>query len=219
MGGPPIRVFICAAIRLYRDGLAAVLTADGRVEVAGASSSVDDASLAVREQRADVVVVDVGSQPVAMERLRRVVEATPEAKVVALAVDEAGADVVDCAAAGATGYVTREASVDEFVAALEAARRDELRCPPEVAAMLMRRIAVLSGAARGSVNAPRQLTQRQLEIARLVERGLSNKQIAKALCIELATVKNHVHTILERLEIGRRDEVGTRLRGGEPTRT
>jgi DNA-binding NarL/FixJ family response regulator len=203
---------------LYREGLAAVLAADGRVEVAGASSSVDDASLAVREQRADVVVVDVGSQPLATERLRAVVEATPEARVVALAVDEAGADVDDCAAAGATGYVTREASVDEFVAALEAAGRDELRCPPEVAAMLMRRIAVLSGATRSGADAPRQLTQRQLEIARLVERGLSNKQIAQELCIELATVKNHVHTILERLEIGHRAEVGRRLRGGEPTR-
>ena len=154
---------------MYREGLAAVLAADGRVEVAGASSSVDDASLAVREQRADGVVVDVGSQPLATERLRAVVEATPEARVVALAVDEAGADVVDCAAAGATGYVTREASVDEFVAALEAAGRDELRCPPEVAAMLMRRIAVLSGATRSGADAPRQLTQRQLEIARLVE--------------------------------------------------
>jgi DNA-binding NarL/FixJ family response regulator len=81
-------------------------------------------------------------------------------------------------------------------------------CSPRAAAALLRHIAVLANERPDAV----ELTTRELQIVRLIERGLSNKEIGRQLCIELATVKNHVHNILAKLEVGSRREAVAHVR-------
>jgi DNA-binding NarL/FixJ family response regulator len=90
--------------------------------------------------------------------------------------------------------------------------RDELPCSPQIASTLLRRVGALASVA-APVEPRARLTSRELEIVHLIERGLSNKEIGRELCIEVATVKNHVHNVLEKLQVRRRTEAVARIRG------
>jgi two-component system nitrate/nitrite response regulator NarL len=109
-------------------------------------------------------------------------------------------------------YVSRdEGSIVDLVAAIDGVARGELRCSPQMAGALARRVADLAVRA-GRPAPPVQLTGRQLEIVGLIAAGLSNKEIARRLCIEVPTVKNHLHTIFEKLDVHRRGEAVARAR-------
>jgi two-component system, NarL family, nitrate/nitrite response regulator NarL len=125
--------------------------------------------------------------------------------VVAFAISDAPDDVIEWAEVGVAAFVGREATQEEMFAAMIAAAHGELLCSPRAAAALLARISALSD---GRERAARleSLTLREQEVVRLLAEGLSNKQIASRLTIELPTVKNHVHSILEKLGVaGRRD--------------
>jgi DNA-binding NarL/FixJ family response regulator len=107
--------------------------------------------------------------------------------------------------------VSREGSLEDLISALDSVSRGELLCPPRIAAGLRRRVAALA-AARAPVGPRGHLTRREAEVAGLIDAGLSNKQIAQRLCIEVPTVKNHVHNILEKLQVHRRGEAAAMLR-------
>ena len=91
----------------------------------------------------------------------------------------------------------------------------ELPCSPGVAGALLRRVAALAAERRGECGLER-LTAREVEVLRLIERGLANREIAAQLCIELRTVKNHVHRILEKLGVDRRGQAAALMRAGVP---
>ncbi len=133
----------------------------------------------------------------------------------ALAVSEVESDVLAWAEAGVVGYVPREASLEDLVSTIEAVVRGELRCSPRIAATLFRRVTKLSANRRHTPQGI-HLTPRELEILDLIDHGLSNKQIAGKLGIEVATVKNHVHNILEKLQVNRRGEAAARMRSRLP---
>jgi two-component system, NarL family, nitrate/nitrite response regulator NarL len=210
-----IQVVVLSDIRLYREGLAAILGKRGPVVVGTAGDSESGVAL-VSERQPDIVLVDMAMADAAVA-VRALLEAAPHAPVVALGVSETEADVIACAEAGVSGYVTRDESVGDLVAALESVSRGEMICSPGIAAALLRRVTAL---ARREASAPRtRLTRRELEIVELIDRGLSNKEIARRLSIELATVKNHVHNILEKLQVRRRTEAAARVRGREATGT
>ena len=129
----------------------------------------------------------------------------------ALGVSEAEDDILECAEAGIAAYVLREGSIEDLVETLEATVRGELCCTPKVAATLMRRLAALAATQPSALDAT-HLTSRELGILRLIERGLSNKEIAGRLFIEVSTVKNHVHHVLEKLQVRTRGEAAARYR-------
>jgi two-component system, NarL family, nitrate/nitrite response regulator NarL len=209
-----IQVVVLSDIRLYRDGLAEILRARGLAVVGAAGDRTTGLAL-VAERRPDIVLVDTAMTD-AMAAIRALLDAAPQVPIVALGVSETEADVIACAEAGVSGYVTRDESVGDLVAALESVVRGEMICSPSIAAALRRRVTAL---ARRDAVAPRtRLTPRELEIVELIDRGLSNKEIARRLSIELATVKNHVHNILEKLQVRRRTEAVARVRGPEETR-
>ena len=115
------------------------------------------------------------------------------------------------------GFVERDAGLDELVTSIVCAARGEASFPPPIATTLLRRVASLSGAPGVSADVA-GLTARERQIVEVIAEGLSNKEIAARLSIEVATVKNHVHNILEKLQVSRRSEVVTQLRlveGGE----
>jgi two-component system, NarL family, nitrate/nitrite response regulator NarL len=204
--GAPIRIFVCAEIRLYREGLAHVLAATERIVVAGTASSAAEASKSLAETGVDVLLIDLSSTD-AFAAVSPLHAANREAKILAIAVPELADEILARAEAGIEGYVTRDASIDDLVRAIEGVHRGELICSPSMAGALLRHVGRLAGGRR-STNSHATLTPRQRQIAALVGDGLSNKEIARKLSIELPTVKNHVHSILEKLDVHRRSEIG-----------
>jgi two-component system, NarL family, nitrate/nitrite response regulator NarL len=213
-----IRIMIVAAVRLYREGLATVLGARQSLTLVGLAADFDSAIASVRASRPDVILLDVNT-PRTQELVRAMREEHPDAQVVGFAVDESEQDIATCAEAGVTSFVTRDVTVDGLATAISAAARGELTCSPRTAAMLFRRVAALSGverAVRSERSVLATLTAREREIASLLAGGQSNKEIARALTIEVATVKNHVHNILEKLHATTRAQVGARVRVATP---
>jgi two-component system, NarL family, nitrate/nitrite response regulator NarL len=206
-----IRALVASDIRLYREGLAEGLRASGRVELAGTAADGEASVAGARELGPDVVLVDLAMAGWD-QAVRAIVAAGDGARVVVLGVREVEDDVLACAEAGVSGYVTREASFDELVDVVESVARGESLCSPRISAVLLHRVTELSARERGPARADR-LTPREAQIVDLIDEGLSNKQIAGRLSIELATVKNHVHSILEKLEVERRGEAAAQVRG------
>jgi DNA-binding NarL/FixJ family response regulator len=203
-----IRVVVASTIRLYREGLAGSLANVKTIEVVGTAVDVKASLDEIVALRADVVLADTSA---AAECARLLADAAPEARVVALAVTEADADVIPLVEAGVVGYLTTEQSLDDLADMIVSVARGESPCSPSLAAMLVRRVAVLAAERRPRAAGTAALTRRELEILGLIGRGLSNKEIAAALHIELATVKNHVHHILEKLNVQGRTEAAALL--------
>jgi two-component system nitrate/nitrite response regulator NarL len=223
--GPPAltRVLILAEIGVYREALSQSLGSDERFDVVGVAAGPEEAVTAVDEVGPEIVLVDMPT-PAGADAVRTLVAAAPEIQVIALAIPEVERDVIAFAEAGASGYVAREGSIDDLVAAVESVARGECLLSPEIAAKLVRRVATLAREPRLEPIDER-LTARELDVLRLIDEGLSNKEIAKALSIELPTVKNHVHSILEKLNVRRRTAAAARARrrgllgGAGPGRT
>jgi DNA-binding NarL/FixJ family response regulator len=209
MTPPAVRVVIASDIRLYREGVAAILERDGHLDVVRTTAGSECALNAVGETRAHVLLLDVG-MPDAVATVREISMRYPAVKTVALGVSENHEDVIACAEAGVTGYVFRDSSVDDLVAVVQSAEAGELKCSGRLAAILLQRVTAL--AARGAGEEPVHLTSREIEIAGLIEQGLTNKEIASRLTIQLSTAKNHVHRILDKLETHTRGEAVARLR-------
>jgi DNA-binding NarL/FixJ family response regulator len=206
-----VRVFILADVRLYREGLARALDQQHGLSVVGTASVCDEALAQLATIPTDIVLLDVAMTN-AVATARSLLASTPSLKVVAFAVGDRDDDVLAVAEAGLAGYVPRDASLEDLALAILSAARGEVHCSPRTAATLFRRLATLAvGHSTGSYT---PLTARELEIARLVGRGLSNKEIAAQLSIEVATVKNHVHNVLEKLKLRRRAEVTARVHAG-----
>jgi DNA-binding NarL/FixJ family response regulator len=190
-------------MRIYREGLAHVLAQEGSICVVGAAARINELSPLLTAAAVDVVLFDmaVDGGLTALRRLSSYIEL----KVVVLGLKEDEGQIVACARAGIAGYVTQDATLHELTQRIREATVGEFSCPPRVAATLLRNLAVPRFAdARQAVAA--RLTPRETEIVQLIERGMSNKEIARHLTIQLATVKNHVHNILEKLAV--RDRAG-----------
>ena len=212
-----IRILIVADVRFYREGLAEIIRRDERLSVVGTASNGEEALACAAALRPDVVLLDIAT-PGGPALARALNERVPNARVVASGLAETEHDVVEWAEAGAAGYVPRDASIPDLIAAVEGAARGELRCSVRVAAGLLRRVGTLAaaaGAAPGGAR-PVQLTPREREIADLIEQGMSNKDIARRLGIGVATAKSHVHNILEKLHVHRRVQAAAWLHRRAP---
>jgi DNA-binding NarL/FixJ family response regulator len=164
----------------------------------------------ITQSDAVALLLDV-TMPGAFDVCRQLNSQGSRIKIIAVAVNEVDKELIKCAEAGIDGYVTRDGTVDDVVVAIQHAVRGEVACSPRVAALLFQHVATLSEATRNAQVGP-MLTRREREIATLIAEGLSNKEIARLLRISSATVKNHVHNVLEKLQIRRRGEAAARLR-------
>ncbi len=205
-----IDVFIVAAIRLHRDGLKLALERTNHIRAVGMAASIDELTARLLELRPTVVLLDI-VPPDRTTMVRAIVHASPESRVIAIGMGESEVEVIALAEAGIAGYVAHEASISDLVATIDSTVRGELPCSPRVAGTLLRRVAALA-ADRHPSNPQVLLSRRELEVVQLIDEGLSNKEIAQYLCIELATVKNHVHNILEKLRVRRRWEAAAWMR-------
>ena len=206
-------VVIVSDVLLYREGLAASLARDGRLEVI-ASLGAADALDALDDLSPDALLLDAS-----MERglvlARRIRSDYPDLRVVGFGIAGGAASLIACAESGLAAFVDCNGTVTELVNAVEGALRGELSCSPQLTAMMCDRLASLAGA---SIDGNEPLTRREREVAALVAEGLSNKEIAIDLCIGPATVKNHVHNILDKLKVRRRAAIASRMRERGPAR-
>jgi DNA-binding NarL/FixJ family response regulator len=155
-----------------------------------------------------------------VELLKDLVVSAPHSRVVAFGVKDTDDEILALAAAGTAGYICNSAECSDVVKVLERVMRDELLCSPRASASLYRRVATLSQGSIDSVGVGNvgaaQLSPREVQIAHLIDRGLTNKQIGRKLGIEAATVKNHVHNLCEKLDVHRRGEAAARVRAISP---
>jgi two-component system nitrate/nitrite response regulator NarL len=205
-------VLLWTAVRIYRDGLAALLRRDERIGPVSVTAEPADCLAASLRTEPDVVVIDACS-PLAVEVAADLRGCA--AGVVALGIPESEADVVALAEVGVAAYLTQEQTLEDLVDAIMAVARGEADCGPRVMALLLRHVAATADAGRGATRTVR-LTRRELEILRLIGDGLTNKQIGRELSIELPTVKNHVHHVLEKIGASTRAEAVAMTRGTRP---
>ncbi len=203
-------VVIASSVRLVREGLVASLRDRDGIVVIDAVNLDPDGIARIAAIAPDVVLVDLGhTDPTAVTPLLKI--ACSEAKLVAFALAEINDDVFACAAAGFSGYVPREGGADELYRALMDAAGGRMNCAPHITAAMFSRLSDLLQKMPARMALP-ALTARESEILALAEEGISNKEIARNLRISSATVKNHIHNILLKLQVGRRGEAVARLR-------
>jgi two-component system nitrate/nitrite response regulator NarL len=201
-----IHVFVVSSVRLHRDGLVALLGQYPGLRVVGAEAPDHPT---VRDSKIDVFLVDVSSTgPGILATLARESVGT----VIAFGLGQSEQEVIETVEAGAAGFVLGEDGIGEVVESIQCAARGEVRCSAQAAAVLARRLASLAISRNSDPGDESKLTVRELQIVKLVDDGLSNKQIAEVLHIQVATVKNHVHSILEKLNVSRRAEAAARVR-------
>lgn len=206
---PLVQVSIVADASVHRVGLKELLEREARIHVIGAASTLRESVAEISDLAPDVVLLDVAGED-RVPAITALVEAIPGVRVIACAVPETERDIIPCAEAGVAACLPREAPFADLIATIERVASGESSASPLVAAMLLRRVATL--AAQGSAKPEARVTAREQEILGLIDEGLSNKQIARRLCIELPTVKNHVHNILEKLHVHHRYEAAARMR-------
>jgi len=202
-----IRVLVASHIRLYREALGRVFRAPDSqpgVTLVGLAASAAEVVQQVPRLMPDIALLDMAMSE-AFSAARQLARSAAASRIIALGMAENEAEVLNCAQIGIAGYVTREASIDELLAVVDATARGEVQCSPKIAGFLFRRIAALS-VERATNSSPGTLTAREAQILKLLRQGLSNKMISRSLGIELPTVKNHVHSILSKLGIHRRTE-------------
>jgi two-component system, NarL family, nitrate/nitrite response regulator NarL len=200
-----ILVLVVGPVRVYREALARAFERHDELRVVGTAASAADALRRIGDLGPDAVLVDV-SLPDGIATARAL--SSSETRLVALAGGEDDASVVACVEAGVSAFVAREAPLADIVTSVQAVLRGESSCSPRIVAALLRRVASQADAPPPA--AP--LTAREHQIVALIDQGLANKEIAARLCIELSTVKNHVHNVLEKLGARGRSEAAARVR-------
>jgi len=157
-----------------------------------------------------VVLIDV-TQGIDLFDVRAVTSEWSNVPLVALGLNEQRQEVIRCGRAGFAGYVARDASIDELCNSLSEIVAGRLACPPEIAGGLLRALFRRESKPEES-NLEIALTRRESEVLELLGRGFSNKEIANELCLSVATVKHHVHHVLEKLQLQRRAQAMRRVR-------
>ncbi len=189
-----IRIVIADDHAVVRQGLRMLLSLDPELEIVGEAANGQQALQAAHELHPDVVLMDL-MMPVmdGIEAIGRVRKELPETEVVALTSVLEDTAVIGAIRAGAIGYLLKDSGSDELVRAIKAAVHGQVQLSPQAAAFLMR-----------EVRAPEpvdELTDRELDVLRLLAAGLSNKEIAYSLTIGEKTVKTHVSNILSKLNV------------------
>jgi DNA-binding NarL/FixJ family response regulator len=207
--GERVRVLLVHGRRLLADVVRSTLEERGDVELVAVAADARQALAALAGGHgngggADLVLVDAAAgHEAALAAVRELADRLPDSRILPFGL-AGGEEAVRFIEAGANGYATDGASLDELLAEARQLQREQASCAPEVAARVVERIVELSAEAEPPPLSSPGLTPRQQEVLELLADGLANKEIAGHLGISLSTVKNHVHSLLDKLAAKRR---------------
>jgi DNA-binding NarL/FixJ family response regulator len=206
--GEAIRVLIVDDHALFRRGLIQVLQFEDGIEVVGEAEDGEDAVAKCEELAPDVLLMDVRMPRASgIEATRRLAETMPAMKILMLTVSDEEDDLYEAIKAGAAGYLLKEISIEEVADAVRAVMQGQTLISPSMASKLIQEFNALAKRAEEKQQVPApKLTDRELEVLKLVAQGLTNREIADQLYISENTVKNHVRNILEKLHLHSRME-------------
>lgn len=211
----PIKLLLVNETHLMGNVIAAALEDEPDIRVIACVTSPEEALQTVRDRDVDVALVSTRlPEQGSLKLTSAIIEANPSTKVLALGLTEEKQRVLRYVEAGATGYVLKDDSFEDLIETVRAARDGKVFVSPQIAAALMERLSNLArlfSDVENSVTDPTGLTSRELEVLELIGRGRTNQQIAEELVIELGTVKNHVHNILDKLNVSSRGEAAAYL--------
>jgi two-component system NarL family response regulator len=204
----PIRVLVVDDHALFRRGLQMVLEQEPDIEVVGEASDGTEAVETAAETLPDIVLMDVRMpRRGGIDACTAIHDVAPSTKIIMLTISDEEADLYDAIKAGAMGYLLKEISIEEVASAIRAVHGGQSLISPSMASKLLTEFAAMVKKTdeRQQVPAPR-LTDREMEVLKLVAKGLNNRDIAKQLFISENTVKNHIRNILEKLQLHSRME-------------
>jgi DNA-binding NarL/FixJ family response regulator len=209
----PLRVLFVSDVRFLREGLPEILHQQSELAIAWVAEDQNQALELILAVHPDAVLLDT-ALPSGFDVVASIVAAAPDIPIIALAMVEAEHEILTWAEAGIAGFVPRSASISDIIRTVSLAVRGEQICSARVAGSMIRRLRQLAVLTRDEHYGPGvgRLTVREQEIAELIAHGLSNKLIARRLHIALATVKCHVHNILDKLKLQRRGNVALWIR-------
>lgn len=198
-----MRVLVADDHSLFRDGLISLLEAGG-FEVVGQVSNGRAAIEATLRLRPDVVLMDIDMpQMDGLQALRLIKQELPDTQVVILTVSDEDANLFEAVKSGADGYLLKSLTADQFFEMLDGLRRGEAAMTRQTTAHLMKGLA---GVSSQQPLHSRDLTQREIELLQLMANGMSNKAIAKKLCVSENTVKYHLKNMMQKLGVQNRTE-------------
>lgn len=205
-----MNIIVLTPVRLLGDGLAACFSSRSDMQAIAVVNDLGGLRDQLSAGEAHVVLIDV-TQGIDLFDVRAIASDWPNVPLVALGLTEQRQEVIRCGRAGFSGYVARDASIDTLCNSLLEIVAGKLACPPEIAGGLLRALF------RGEPNSAEPelslaLTRRESEVLELLGRAFSNKEIANELCLSVATVKHHVHHVLEKLNLERRSQAMRRVR-------
>lgn len=210
-----MNIIVLTPIRLLGDGLHACLSRFPQMKVVAVLSDLSAVRSALDATVTDLMLIDV-THGIDLYDVRSLALQYPSISLVALGLDEQRQEVIRCGRAGFTGYVTRDTAADALCDALTDAAAGRLSCSAEISSGLLRALFRMEDAAAPAVAgraAPEPLlTRREAEVLRLIGDARSNKEIARELSISVATVKHHVHNVLEKLQLDGRAQAMRRVR-------
>ena len=208
MADDVVRVLIVDDHALFRRGLMLVLESEAGIEVVGEAEDGEEAVAKAEAHAPDVVLMDVRMPKLSgIEATRAVAAALPTSKIIMLTVSDEEDDLYEAIKAGAAGYLLKEISIEEVADAIRAVVEGQSLISPSMASKLLTEFNSLAKRAEEKQNIPTpRLTDRELEVLKLVAQGMSNREIAGQLFISENTVKNHVRNILEKLHLHSRME-------------
>lgn len=201
--GDRLRVLLVDDHDLFRTGLRNLLEEQG-VQVVGEAAGGSDALRIVREIAPDVVVMDLNMPGMSgVEATREIAAIAPLTRVVVLTISDQDDDVMDAIVAGACGYLVKDSSIEELMRGINAAAIGESLISPPIASKVLQRMRAVT-LDQGAETIRAELSERELDVLRLIANGKDNSEIAEALHISPKTVKNHISNILMKLQIENR---------------
>lgn len=205
----PIRLLIVDDHTMFRQGLVSLLRDEAEFQVVGQAADGEQALRLAQARHPDVVLMDVMMPGMdGVEATGRLVEALPEARILMLTISEADDDLLAAVRAGARGYVLKNADTAELLRAIRRVHAGEAVLSPAVTLRVLQEVR----AAPPPPAPATPLTPREREVAWLLTRGATNREIAETLMISKNTVKTHVSHILEKLEVESRRQVAACMR-------
>jgi two-component system nitrate/nitrite response regulator NarL len=211
----PIYLLLVNESGLIGNVISAALEDEPDLKVVASVTNTEEALKVVQEQTIDVALVSTRLPGQgALSLTSAITQLAPSTKVLALGLTEEKKHVLRYVEAGATGYVLRDHSLEDLIETVRAAQDGKVFVSPQIAAAMMERLSNLArmfSDIENNVSDTTSLTGRELEVLELIGKGFTNQQIAEKLVIEIGTVKNHVHNILEKLNVRTRNEAAAYL--------